>query len=70
MFVLGLDLNPPKWWGTFCAFGIIKKFLMKGSQFQSNELKVINFKWLLSLEIQFKNSMIFSQLDFLKSHIP
>jgi len=44
VFVSGLDLNPPKSWGTFCAFGIIKKFSTKDSQFQTNELKVINFK--------------------------
>ncbi len=44
VFVLGLDLNPPKSCGTFCAFGIIKQFLMKDSQFQTNELKFINFK--------------------------
>ncbi len=70
VFVSGLDLNPLKSWGTFCAFGIIKKFSTKDSQFQTNELKVINFKWLLSFEIKLQNSMIFSQLNFFRESFP
>jgi hypothetical protein len=41
--------------------------LMKDSQFQTNELKFINFKWLLSLEIKFND---FFTIEFLRESYP